>query len=124
MGVIHAMDLAAFDLNLLLVFRAMMAERHRLKAQGVTLSLRAMPRLGEDQDCSVESGQPRSVEGYSADPVTGEVSPTVGIFTSQLFCDLPAPTRARTPCPTCPAARSAPIAGSASLSRPRRPAPA
>jgi hypothetical protein len=102
------------------------AERHGLegivsKRQDDTLSLRAIQRLGEEQDCSVESDEPRSVEGYSTDPMTGEVSPTAGIFTPHLFCHLPALTRARTP---CPAARSAPIAGSASLSRQPRPAPA
>jgi DNA-binding transcriptional LysR family regulator len=32
MGMIHVMNLAAFDLNLLLVFRAMMAERHVTRA--------------------------------------------------------------------------------------------
>src|SRR5262245_5795871 len=32
MGIIHAMNLAAFDLNLLLVFQAMMVERHATRA--------------------------------------------------------------------------------------------
>jgi DNA-binding transcriptional LysR family regulator len=32
MGIIHPMNLAAFDLNLLLVFKAMMAERHVTRA--------------------------------------------------------------------------------------------
>ena len=32
MGIIHPMNLAAFDLNLLLVFQAMMAERHVTRA--------------------------------------------------------------------------------------------
>jgi hypothetical protein len=54
-------ELAAFDLNLLLAFRAMMAERHRFEAPGVSLSLGAIPRLGENEDSGFARCEPGAV---------------------------------------------------------------
>jgi hypothetical protein len=61
MGMIHALNLAAFDLNLLLVFRAMMAERHRLETAAVSEPLWTIPRLGEGKDCGLARGEPGAV---------------------------------------------------------------